>query len=72
MTPQYFALFTFLPLFHDVRVGLVVVRLVSRLFAVVLLLDTLFLIHPSVCVVKVSQFPFGNLNGIGVLIRLLS
>jgi hypothetical protein len=40
VTPQYFALFTFLPLFHDVRVGLVVVRLVSRLFAVVLLLDT--------------------------------
>ena len=40
VTPQYFALFTFLPLFHDVRVGVVVVRLVSRLFAVVLLLDT--------------------------------
>ena len=38
----------------------------------VLFIGYLVLIHPSVCVVKVSQFPFGNLNGIGVLIRLLS
>ena len=50
VTPQYSPLFMFLPLFHDVRVGLVVVRLVSRLFAVVFVIGYLFLaILPSVC-----------------------